>query len=272
MEELAKVINIEGVRGYLDENGNAFLNIEDVARGLGFTTVATSGNDVVRWSRVQGYLDSFGYSQQAGKDDFIPESIFYRLAMKAKNEVAEAFQIKIAEEILPSIRKHQAYITPTKLEEIIRDPDLMIGLLQELKHEQQERARLQAEVAVIQPKADKYTEFLDAEGLTNFTTIGKQFLGGVEAEDLTKFLQGHGVLYGREVDKCFPPRKGYEKYFRILPYYRGGYLLNKSVKATTVGIDFIVELYRKHDGKVPELREPKRIVAANISVSLRNSA
>lgn len=42
-------------------------------------------------------------------DYYIPENIFYRLCMKAKNEVAEAFQAKVADEIIPSIRKTGKY-------------------------------------------------------------------------------------------------------------------------------------------------------------------
>lgn len=44
-----------GVRGY-EKDGVAYLHIDDVARGLGFTTVATSGNECVRWNRVEQYL------------------------------------------------------------------------------------------------------------------------------------------------------------------------------------------------------------------------
>ena len=43
-----KIENICGVECY-EENGTAYLKLESVARGLGFTTVATSGNEVVRW-------------------------------------------------------------------------------------------------------------------------------------------------------------------------------------------------------------------------------
>ena len=36
-----EILNINNVHGYLDkETGTAYLNAEDVARGLGFTTVA----------------------------------------------------------------------------------------------------------------------------------------------------------------------------------------------------------------------------------------
>lgn len=47
-----ELVTIKNVRGYIDEKGVAYLNLEDVARGLGFTTVAISGNKVIRWQRV----------------------------------------------------------------------------------------------------------------------------------------------------------------------------------------------------------------------------
>lgn len=112
-----KPVEVEGVRGYVDKNNVAWLNAEDVARGLGFVDYqekvsATSGRktyEVIRWARVNGYLREFGYDKEVGKDDFIPENMFYRLAMKASNETAQAFQAKIADEILPSIRRDGFY-------------------------------------------------------------------------------------------------------------------------------------------------------------------
>lgn len=106
MNEL-KIINIDGVECY-EKDGTAYLKLETVARGLGFSRIAASGNEVVRWERVEGYLKELGVPT-CGHDDFIPENIFYRLAMKAKNEVAEKFQAKVADEIIPSIRKTGGY-------------------------------------------------------------------------------------------------------------------------------------------------------------------
>lgn len=63
--------------------GTAYLNLEAVARGLGFTRIAASGNEVVRWERVDGYLLELGVEQKCTTGDYIPENIFYRLAMKA---------------------------------------------------------------------------------------------------------------------------------------------------------------------------------------------
>ncbi|MCI8665249.1 MAG: hypothetical protein HFG82_01055 [Dorea sp.] len=82
-----KIVNISGVECY-EKNGIAYLKLENVAKGLGFTRTAASGNEVVRWERVEGYLKELGVPT-CGHDDFIPENISYRLAMKAKNETAE---------------------------------------------------------------------------------------------------------------------------------------------------------------------------------------
>lgn len=102
------IITVQNVRGYLDENGTAWLNAGDIARGLGFTETK---NDVeyIRWRTINGYLQGFGFSQDVAKDDFIPEQMFYLLAMKANNEVAKKFQLKIANEILPAIRRTGSY-------------------------------------------------------------------------------------------------------------------------------------------------------------------
>ncbi len=110
---MSDLITIKNVRAYVDESGTAQLNLEDCARGLGFTTVATSGNECVRWSRVREYLESFNFLSATDVFiDFIPENIFYRLAMKAKNETAEKFQAIVADEILPAIRKTGTYSLP----------------------------------------------------------------------------------------------------------------------------------------------------------------
>lgn len=85
-----EVMTIQDARCYVDANGTAYLDAEAIARGLVFTMirkdrVTTSGDnyEAVRWERVNGYLKEFGFSTLVSKGDFIPENMFYRLAMKA---------------------------------------------------------------------------------------------------------------------------------------------------------------------------------------------
>lgn len=103
------IMNIGGVDCY-EENGTAYLKLETVARGLGFTD-NKDGIEYVRWARVDKYLKELKFLPLGcERCDFIPENIFYRLAMKAKNETAEKFQTLVADEIIPTIRRTGGYI------------------------------------------------------------------------------------------------------------------------------------------------------------------
>ena len=128
------LVCIRGVRGY-EQDGVAHLHIEDVARGLGFTE-QKDGVEYVRWRTVDSHLSSLAFATSCENgnphDYYIPENIFYRLCMKAKNEVAEKFQAKVADEIIPSIRKTGGYGIRT-VDDMINDPDTAIRLLTQLK-------------------------------------------------------------------------------------------------------------------------------------------
>ena len=143
------IITIDGIECY-EKDGIVYLKLEAVARGLGFTTTQNiSGKEYVnvRWNRVDEYLKEIGFATSGKRPDFIPENIFYRLAMKAKNETAERFQAKVADEIIPSIRKHGIYATDSIIDQIINNPDFGIQLLTKLKEER--IARKEAEKKVI---------------------------------------------------------------------------------------------------------------------------
>lgn len=105
-----EVMTIQGIECY-EVEGTAWLKLETVARGLGFTDIK-DGVEYVRWVRVDKYLKEFGFATSGERPEYIPENVFNRLAMKARNETAEAFQTLIADEIIPAIRKHGAYIAP----------------------------------------------------------------------------------------------------------------------------------------------------------------
>lgn len=195
MKEL-EILNIQGVDCY-EQDGVAYLKLENVARGLGFIQTAASGNEVVRWERVKKYLAELGVptsgdgvagscngSYKDNCPNFIPENIFYRLAMKAKNEVAEKFQAKVADEIIPSIRKHGGYIAG---QESLSDEELLERAVLVAKKKIVERDRIieqqKKKIEENQPKV----LFADAVA-ASYTSI----LVG----DLAKLIQQNGVKMG----------------------------------------------------------------------------
>lgn len=181
-----QILNVDGIECY-EKDGTAYLKLETVARGLGFTTTQNiSGKEYtnVRWNRVDEYLKEIGFATCGKRPDFIPENIFYRLAMKARNEVAEKFQAKVADEIIPSIRKHGLYATDNVIDQILDNPDFGIELLTKLKEERAARVEAERKNAILMHVNKTYT----------MTEIAKE-LGMKSAIQLNKLLAEKKIQY-----------------------------------------------------------------------------
>lgn len=194
-----EIMNIQGIPCY-EKDGVAYLNLETVARGLGFTKKADSGNEVVNWTRVRGYLTDLGVEQKCTTGDYIPENIFYRLAMKAKNETAERFQAMIADEVVPAIRKTGGYIAG---EAQMTDEELLARALTMASEKLKQRDARIAELAVqnseltvqkqiMQPKADYFDELVDRNLLTNFRETAKEMK--IKEKAFVGFLLGTSMF------------------------------------------------------------------------------
>lgn len=229
MNEL-KVMNIEGIECY-ENNGTAYLKLETVARGLGFVD-NSKGTEYVRWNIVRQYLSDIGFSQEVAKDVFIPENIFYRLAMKAKNEVAERFQAKVADEIIPSIRKHGIYATDKVIDDILNNPDFGIELLMKLKEERAARVEAERKNAILIHVNKTYT----------MTEIAKE-LNMKSAIQLNKLLAEKKIQYqvnGTWVFYSQYSNLGYEEIKQEI-LDNGKVIYHR--KITQIGREFILSLF-----------------------------
>lgn len=204
-----QIVNINGVECY-EKDGTAYLKLETVARGLGFID-NSKGTEYVRWNIVRQYLKEIGFSQEVAKNDFIPENIFYRLAMKAKNETAEKFQAKVADEIIPSIRKHGAYITEATLEKALTSPDFLIQLATRLKEEQERNKQLVAENQRMKSKeifADAVSASKSNILIGELAKILKQNNINIGQNRLFEWLRNHDYLIKRNgIDYNMPTQK-----------------------------------------------------------------
>lgn len=205
-----EIMTIQGIPCY-EKDGIAYLNLETVARGLGFTETAASGNECVKWTRVRKHLESLSVDTCVdGKlPEYIPENIFYRLAMKAKNETAERFQAMIADEVVPAIRKHGGYLTPAKVQEVLTDPDTIIRLATQLKESREKALKLEAinsdltvQNQIYKPKAEYFDQIVDRNLLTNFRETAKQL--GIKERAFVGFLLDHKYIYRDKKGKLMP--------------------------------------------------------------------
>ena len=124
---------------------------------------------------------------------YLTESGVYRLAFKSRKPQAERFANWVTDEVLPSIRKHGAYLTPDKVEEVLLNPDTIIKIAQNLKEEQEKRRQLEIENNELKPKANYCEQVLQSEKAVVTTQIAKDY--GMSPQALNSILHELGVQY-----------------------------------------------------------------------------
>ena len=173
------------IRTTVTEDSEVLFKANDVAIALGYKNykwAITQHCKRVRILRTPSENQYGTIVEQSTK--FIPESEVYRLVMRSKLPEAEKFQDWVCEEILPSFRKHGAYMTTATIESVIADPGNMIKLLQALQEEREAKLRAQAKIEADAPKV------LMAEALDGTDDT-------ISVEELAKVLNQNGVVIGR---------------------------------------------------------------------------
>lgn len=142
------------VRTAQDDNGNPLFCGTDVAQVLGYANPAKAVIDHCKGFPFWKPLETAGGIQQVR---FISEGDMYRLITSSKLPAAERFEKWVYDEVLPSIRKHGAYMTQQTLDKALTSPDFLIQLATKLKEEQ-------AKVRELEPKAKALDDFTRVEG------------------------------------------------------------------------------------------------------------
>ncbi len=176
--------------------GKTYFAGKDIASALGYAETAKAIREHCKGVSEIDTPTNGGVQ----KMKYISEGDVYRLITHSRLPEAEKFERWVFDEVLPSIRKHGAYMTDETLHRAITEPDFLIQLATELKEEQEKRRALQSTVAVqsqqiteLQPKASYYDVVLNSKDLLSIGKIAKDF--GKSAVWLNKWLHEQGVQY-----------------------------------------------------------------------------
>lgn len=154
--------------------------LNDVAKALGISNI---GNIVTRLDRSDIRRADVRSGGQKRNMVTVSESALYEVVLRSDKPEARRFSRWVTHEVLPTIRKHGAYLTDQKLEGVLTNPDTIIQLAQNLKAEQEARQALEAQAKTNQPKV----LFADAVSASH-----TEILVG----ELAKILRGNGVNIG----------------------------------------------------------------------------
>lgn len=194
------------------EGEEVLFSAEQVAKSLGFTQTKNR-KEYIRWETISKYL-----SQQVGKLDFISEPMVYKLAFKANNAVSEKFTDWLAVEVLPTIRKHGAYMTNEVIEKTLTSPDFIIQLATKLKDEQEARLELEKENSQLN---------LELAAATEKTTYLDLILESPDDILITQIAQDYGfsaVKFNRILNELRIQRKVNKQWVLYSRYMGKGYI------------------------------------------------
>lgn len=240
-----------GVIRAVEIDGEPWFVGKDVAERLGYERATKAIQDHVDNEDKDEVpiQDSIGRMQ---KTPIINESGLYSLILSSKLPRAKAFKRWVTSEVIPSIRKHGAYMTLETAEQMISNPDFMIRLLQELKSEQEQRRELERQKKEDAPKvlfADAVKTSRTSILVGELAKILKQ--NGVQTGQtrLFSWLRDNGFLIKRKgSDYNMPTQKAMEAgLFEIketaVTHADGHVSVNRTPKVTGKGQLYFVERF-----------------------------
>ena len=190
----------------IEEGGKVLFCGSDMAKALGYKNPTKAIADHCKGTVERRTNDSLGRQQNM---KFIPEGDIYRLAAKSELPGADKFESWIFDDVLPSIRKHGAYMTSDIIDKMITSPEFGIKLLTTLKDERDRRKTLEAansaltvDNQIMKPKADYFDELVERNTLTNFRETAKQL--GIPPKKFVDFLLEHKYVYRDKRGKLLP--------------------------------------------------------------------
>lgn len=202
----------------IEENGKYLFCGTDVARALGYAIPTKAVNTHCKGVSKMEAPTNGGIQKLL----FIPEGDVYRLIVHSKLPSAERFERWVFDEVLPTIRKHGAYMTKEKLWEVSTSPEALLKLCSELLAEREENAALREEKALLESKAAFYDLFIDLNHSTNLRTTAKELV--VPERRFVRFLLEQRFVYRTASGNVLPYAKpSNDGLFCVKDYYNHGH-------------------------------------------------
>ncbi len=190
----------------VQKDGEPWWVLKDVCEVLGISKYRDTAARLEDDERELIRVDTLGGAQEML---CVNESGLYNVILRSDKPEAKPFRKWVTSEVLPSIRRHGAYMTPETLEAAILNPDLLIRLCTALKDEQDKNKALQAanstlavDNQIMKPKADYFDEIVDRSLLTNFRETAKQLQ--IKEKEFIRFLLDRKYIYRDKKGKIQP--------------------------------------------------------------------
>jgi anti-repressor protein len=236
----------------LERDGEPWFVGKDVAEVLGYSNPRKAIIDHVD-DEDKGVTkcDTLGGMQNL---TVVNESGLYSLILSSKLPTAKEFKHWVTSEVLPTIRRHGAYMTEQTIEQAISDPDFIIRLATELKTEKTKRLALEAQAEADKPKvifADAVSVAKTSILIGELAKILKQNGVNIGQNRLFEYLRNKGYLISRNgSDRNMPTQRAmemglFEVKETIVSHSDGHTSISKTPKVTGKGQQYFINHFLK---------------------------
>lgn len=241
---------------------NPMFCLADVCRVLGLTSKGVNQRLTDKVITNYPISDTLGRTRQVL---FVNEDGLYDVILDSRKPEARQFRRWVTGEVLPSIRKNGAYMTPSTLEQALTSPDFLIRLANQLKQEREKRAEVE-EIAkkrqatidsqreVIREQASKVL-FADTVSASNKSILVSELAKLIRQNGydtgqnrLFKWLRRNGYLCSKGEQFNIPTQRAMENgYFEIkkttITKPDGSVLVSSTPKVTPKGQMHIISKF-----------------------------
>lgn len=225
---------------------------KDVAEILGYSNTPKAIRDHIddEDKRTERIVHPLGGEQDTY---IINESGLYSLILSSKLEGAKKFKKWVTSEVLPSIRKHGAYMTDKTIEQALTNPDFLIQLATNLKEEKEKNKKLEEKIETDKPKVI-FAEALEVSDkailIGELAKILKQNGIDIGQNRLFEYLRKNGYLCSRGEQYNSPTQRALElKLFEIktttINNPDGSVRVTRTTKVTPKGQSYFINQFKK---------------------------
>ena len=205
----------------IQEEGKYLFCGADVAKALGYARPSKAIIDHCKGVLKRDTLTNGGIQALS----YISEGDVYRLIVHSKLPSAERFEQWVYDDVLPSIRKHGAYMTDSLLEQAANNADVAAQVAKALYEERSLNKKLAGQLALTEaqltevlPKAAYFDALVACPDCTGVRLTAKEL--GVPQSMFTAYLVRKKYAYYDEKGKMHP---------HALPYRNGLFVVREFI-------------------------------------------
>ena len=233
----------------MEIEGEPYFVGKDVVGILGYQN---GSRDINRHVDEEDRQKTMVYDGNQNKETIvINESGLYSLILSSKLPNAKKFKHWVTSEVLPTIRRHGAYMTDSTLEQALTSPDFLIKLATELKNEKEQRKALEEKVEQDKPKvlfANAVETAKTSILVGDLAKLIKQNGVDIGQKRLFEYLRENGYLMKSGNSKNMPTQKGmslglFEVKERTISNPDGTVRVTKTTKVTGKGQTYFINKF-----------------------------